>query len=103
MKTHEYFRKNLDKLRKELREEIYKSFRLKMDIGDSYINKSKTFAIEFANVKTGIMKDCIVYSIYNGSIIMLFAKNKRYCSMPLEEVVDVHDLMYIYYMSINEI
>jgi len=103
MKTRKYFETKCEKLRDELITEITNNFHNKMKIGHCFYNTDDANAISFINEKTGIDEECIIDHIYNGNVITIYPDSKKHCSVQLNEMMNINELMAIHYISLNEI
>jgi hypothetical protein len=104
MKTRTYFENKLEEIKLELISEIMNVFHSKMKIGHYFCNCDDANTIKFVNKQTGLEKECIIDYIFNDeTTLIIYPKSKKYYQIQLNKMMNIHELMHIHYISLNEI
>jgi len=103
MKDKAYFDKKLTDLREELRSEVEKQFQSKLNKEECFVNYDEANCINFENNITCAECEGMISHIIIDHNIVIHPEGSDLDPIDLSLVMDVHDLMMLHYIALNEI
>jgi hypothetical protein len=99
MKTREYFIKETNRIKAELKENIQKLLYSKVKIGHLWYNDDESNTIEFLNEITCIDENDKIDYIYVGEEISIYPKGNASCSLHLSDIENIHSLLLLQHIA----
>jgi len=103
MKTREYFENKTKEIKTELKEEIKNLFFSKLQKGQCYVNQDDANHINFENNVTATEDSGEISYIDVDDNIVIFPVGNDLDPIDLDNIEDIHSLMMLHYIGLNEL